>query len=46
MEGAFLRRVEYQSEQWDWTGDLDDAGILSLAICYMTTRKKSCLYDD
>ena len=19
--------VEYQTEQWDWTGDLDDAGI-------------------
>ena len=36
--------VEYQTEKWDWTGDLDDAGILSLAIYYMTTRKKSCLY--
>ena len=25
--------VEYQTEQWDWTGDLDDAGIF--IFCYL-----------
>ena len=25
--------VEYQTEEWDWTGDLDDAGIF--IFCYL-----------
>ena len=31
---------EYQTEQWDWTGDLDDAGIFMLSYLLHDYKKK------
>ena len=31
---------EYQTEQWDWTGDLDDAGIFILSYLLHDYKKK------
>ena len=32
--------VEYQSEQWDWTDDLDDAGIFIFSYLLYDYKKK------
>ena len=32
--------VEYQTEQWDWTGDLDDAGIFIFSYLLYDYKKK------
>ena len=32
--------VEYQTEQWDWTGDLDDAGIFIFSYLIYDYKKK------
>ena len=32
--------VEYQTEQWDWTGDLDDAGIFIFSYLLHDYKKK------
>ena len=32
--------VEYQTEEWDWTGDLDDAGIFILSYLLFDYKKK------
>ena len=32
--------VEYQTEQWDWTGDLDDAGIFIFRYLLYDYKKK------
>ena len=32
--------VEYQSEEWDWTGDLDDAGIFIFSYLLYDYKKK------
>ena len=31
---------EYQTEQWDWTGDLDDAGIFIFSYLLYDYKKK------
>ena len=31
--------VEYQTEEWDWTGDLDDAGIFILSYLLYDYKK-------
>ena len=31
--------VEYQTEQWDWTGDLDDAGIFIFSYLLYDYKK-------
>ena len=32
--------IEYQTEQWDWTGDLDDAGIFIFSYLLYDYKKK------
>ena len=32
--------VEYQTEEWDWTGDLDDAGIFIFSYLLYDYKKK------
>ena len=32
--------VEYQKEEWDWTGDLDDAGIFIFSYLLYDYKKK------
>ena len=32
--------VEYQTEEWDWTGDLDDAGIFIFSYLLYDFKKK------
>ena len=32
--------VEYQTEDWDWTGDLDDAGIFIFSYLLYDYKKK------
>ena len=32
--------VEYQTEKWDWTGDLDDAGIFIFSYLLYDYKKK------
>ena len=32
--------VEYQTEKWDWTGDLDDAGIFIFSYLLHDYKKK------
>ena len=32
--------VEYQTEEWDWTGDLDDAGIFIFSYLLHDYKKK------
>ena len=32
--------VQYQTEQWDWTGDLDDAGIFIFSYLLYDYKKK------
>ena len=32
--------VEYQNEKWDWTGDLDDAGIFIFSYLLYDYKKK------
>ena len=32
--------VQYQTEQWDWTGDLDDAGIFIFSYLLHDYKKK------
>ena len=32
--------VEYQSEEWDWTGDLDDEGIFIFSYLLYDYKKK------
>ena len=32
--------VEYQTEQWDWTGDLDDAGIFIFSYLLYDYKKE------
>ncbi len=32
--------VEFQTEQWDWTGDLDDAGIFIFSYLLSDFKKK------
>ena len=32
--------VEYQNEEWDWTGDLDDAGIFIFSYLLYDYKKK------
>ena len=32
--------VEYQTEEWDWTGDLDDAGIFIFSYLLCDYKKK------
>ena len=32
--------VEYQTEKWDWTGDLDDAGIFIFSYLIYDYKKK------
>ena len=32
--------VEYQTEEWDWTGDLDDAGIFIFSYLLYDYNKK------
>ena len=32
--------AEYQTEQWDWTGDLDDAGIFIFSYLLYDYKKK------
>ena len=32
--------VEYQTEQWNWTGDLDDAGIFIFSYLLYDYKKK------
>ena len=32
--------LEYKTEQWDWTGDLDDAGIFILSYLCRNCRTK------
>ena len=32
--------VEYQTEEWDWTGDLDDAGIFIFSYLFYDYKKK------
>ena len=32
--------VEFQTEQWDWTGDLDDAGIFIFSYLIYDYKKK------
>ena len=32
--------VEYQTEEWDWTGDLDDAGIFIFGYLLYDYKKK------
>ena len=32
--------VEYQTEQWEWTGDLDDAGIFIFSYLLYDYKKK------
>ena len=32
--------VEFQAQQWDWTGDLDDAGIFILSYLLYDYKKK------
>ena len=32
--------VEFQTEQWDWTGDLDDAGIFIFSYLLYDFKKK------
>ena len=36
--------VEYQTEEWAWTGDLDDAGIFIFSYLLYDYKKKFCLY--
>ena len=33
--------VEYQTEKWDWTGDLDDAGIFIFSYLLYDYKKKT-----
>ena len=33
--------VEYQTEEWDWTGDLDDAGIFIFSYLLYDYKKKT-----
>ena len=33
--------VEFQAQQWDWTGDLDDAGIFILSYLLYDYKKKT-----
>ena len=32
--------IEYQTEEWDWTGDLDDAGIFIFSYLLYDYKKK------
>ena len=32
--------VEYQTEEWDWTGDLDDSGIFIFSYLLYDYKKK------
>ena len=32
--------VEYQTEEWDWTGDLDDAGVFIFSYLLHDYKKK------
>ena len=32
--------VEYQNEEWDWTGDLDDAGVFIFSYLLYDFKKK------
>tara|TARA_B100000945_G_scaffold295238_1_gene272556 strand:- start:4502 stop:4786 length:285 start_codon:yes stop_codon:yes gene_type:complete len=35
---------EYQTEQWDWTGDLDDAGIFIFSYLLHDYKKKNSVF--
>ena len=39
-DGRHILEVEYQTEEWDWTGDLDDAGIFIFSYLLYDYKKK------